>query len=416
LLSSLRDGILPFWSTRALDTECGGYFTEFDGDGRLVDDAHDKYIVTQSRLVWSFSTFARFADDSSDVLALARHGVDFLVDKFLDQSHGGWRWRVSRAGDPIDEAKLTYGQSFALYALAAFARATGETRAHRLAEETFDILCRNAADSAHGGYYENLERNWRLSAGGSAAGDRKSLDIHMHLLEALAELLRLTSDPVHALRLCEVRELIRSRMIDPSTGAGAMQYSLDFEPLPPIVIDRTWIAERPGARALPRAPVNLTSYGHNLELGWLLADADSALGEAGASDVEIERLARHALAHGYDQRYGGVYREGPADGSAIDRDKEFWQNAEAMVGFLEAHRITGDEAFLDAFEGTWAFAHTHLVHPDFGEWRIRTTETGEVVVGDLGNAWKNAYHTGRAALECVRRLDALLGASPGDGR
>ena len=108
-------------------------------------------------------------------------------------------------------------------------------------------MCRNAADSAHGGYYENLERNWRLSAGGSAAGDRKSLDIHMHLLEALAELLRLTSDPVHALRLCEVRELIRSRMIDPSTGAGGMQYSLDFEPLPPIVIDRTWIAERPGA-------------------------------------------------------------------------------------------------------------------------------------------------------------------------
>src|SRR5207245_546749 len=126
--------------------------------------------------------------------------------------------------------------------------------------------------------------------------------------------------PRHAGRLEQVRELIRTRMIDPATGAGGTQYSVDFTPLAPIVINRTWIAERPGQPPPPAAPVNLTSYGHNLELGWLLAEADAALGEPGASDAVIERLARHVLANGYDRHHGGVYREGPADGDATDRD------------------------------------------------------------------------------------------------
>lgn len=407
LLAGLRDGILPFWRERAVDADYGGYLTEFDADGRVRPGGHDKYLVTQARLVWSFSTFAALADDPDGVLDLAHHGVDFLVEKFLDSTYGGWRWRVSRSGEPVDEAKLVYGQCFALYALAAYARVSGEDRARTLCETTFDVLRTYAADHERGGYFENLERDWRV------AGDRKSLDIHLHVLEAFTELVRLTGAPVHAKRLREVRDLIRARMVDPGSGAGGAQYSLAFRPLPPIAIDRTWIAERPGAEPGPPGPANLTCYGHNLELAWLLAEADTALGEQGDSDATVVGLARHALAFGYDHEYGGVFREGPADGDATDQDKEFWQNAEAMVGFLEAHRVTEDEVFLDAFLGTWSFARAHLVHPEFGEWRIRTTRTGDVVVGDLGNAWKNAYHTGRAALESAHRIEALLGAPAG---
>lgn len=412
LLTGLIEGILPFWRARALDRKAGGYFTEFDGEGRLVPGKHDKYLVTQTRLLWCFSTLASVTDDPKSDLELARHGMDFLVDRFLDPVYGGWRWRTSHAGEPIDDAKLVFGQSFALYAIATYARTSGDDRARRLAGATFDLLHRNAADTIRGGYYENLDRNWRPAATGSAAGDRKSLDIHMHLLEAFTELVRLTSDAVHARRLREVREVICTRMVDAVTGAGGSQYSLEFRPLQPIAIDRTWVAERPKAGSGLPTPVNLTSYGHNLELAWLLAEADTALGESGESDPTISALARHALQRGYDSINGGVYREGPADGEASDRDKEFWQNSEALVGFLEAFRVTGEEAFLDAFLGTWSFARAHLVHPKFGEWRIRTTEDGEVVVGDLGNAWKNAYHTGRAALESVRRLEAILGGTP----
>jgi mannobiose 2-epimerase len=409
ILEGLRNGILPFWRERAIDAEHGGYYTEFDANGERAPGPNEKLIVTQTRLVWCFSTFASVADDRDAVLALARHGVDCLADQFWDDVHGGFRWKVSRSGEPLDDGKLVFGQEFALYALSAYARATGEERARQLAEWTFDLLQRNAADTARGGYYENLEADWTPAGGGSAAGDRKSLDIHMHLLEAFTDLLLLTDDPIHAQRLREVRSLICDRMVDPDTGAGGHQYSLDFRPIAPITIDRTWIAERPGSEERDPPPDDLTSFGHNLELAWLLAEADEALGEPAASDETIAALATHALDHGYDTVNGGVFREGTAKGDVTDRDKEFWQNSEALVGFLEGYRVTQDDAFLDAFLGTWRFAKTHMVHPTFGEWCVRTTETGDVVVGDLGNPWKNAYHTGRAALESARRIDAIVG-------
>src|SRR5262249_6922167 len=149
-------------------------------------------------------------------------------------------------------------------------------------------------------------------------------------------------------------------------------------------------------------------YGHSLELAWLLGQADALIGDEGASDACIASLTRHALRHGYDHENGGVYRHGPSRVGATDTEKLFWVNAEALVGFLEGHRVTGDDVFLDAFIGTWDFARNHLVHPTLGEWRTRVTARGDVIDDHLGSPWKAGYHTGRAALESVKRLDALL--------
>jgi mannobiose 2-epimerase len=410
LLTTLRDGILPFWAERALDERHGGYLTDFDGNGELRPGRHDKYLNTQARLVWCFSELSEVASNPAPLLDLAAKGMEFLRARLLDPEHGGWHWKVARDGGVVDPAKLIYGESFALYGVAAFARRTGDPEARRLAIESFDRIHAAAADTLHGGYFENLRADWTPAGAGAEAGDRKSLDSHMHLLESFTELVRLTGSEIHRRRLRAVRTLIVERMIDLETGAGGNQYDLEFRPLLPIVIPKTWIAERNAEEGVePEASdVVTTCYGHNLELGWLLGAADGALGEAGASDAVIASLARHALAHGNDPECGGVYREGPPGGTASDTDKEFWQNAESLVGWLEAYRVSRHPAYLDAFLGTWRFARDHLVHPRFGEWRVRTDREGRMLDDDLGNPWKVAYHTGRGALESIRRLDALL--------
>ncbi len=411
LLATLRDGILPFWAERALDDRYGGYLTDFDESGELRPGRCDKYLNTQARLLWCFSELSEIVPDPAPFLGLAASGMEFLRERLLDQEHGGWYWKVARDGRVVDPAKLIYGESFALYGIAAFTRRTGDAEATRLAIETFDRIHAAAADTLHGGYLENLGADWTPAGPGAEAGDRKSLDSHMHLLESFTELVRLTGSAVHQQRLRAVRTLIVERMIDLETGAGGNQYDLEFQPVVPIVIPKTWIAERNaeiGIEPEP-SPIVTTCYGHNLELGWLLGAADRALGEEGASDAVISSLASHALAHGYDTEHGGVYREGPPGGAASDTDKEFWQNAESLVGWLEAYRVSRDPAYLDAFLGTWRFARDHLVHPRFGEWRVRTDRAGRMLDGDLGNPWKVAYHTGRGALESIRRLDVLLG-------
>ncbi len=425
----LTEGIVPFWLARAIDAECGGYHADFDGDGRPIPGPGDKYIVAQARLLWAFSRFARSdLGDSARLEEAARHGFAFLAEHFRDERRGGWNWRVDRAGHVVDGAKLMYGQSFALYAVSEYAIATGDPAARALAEATFDDLVARAVDGRYGGYRENFDADWLPAAGGSAAGDRKSLDIHLHLLEAFTRLTQLTGSELHARRLAEVRDVIMGHMIDAESGAGGTQYDLAFNPLPPIVIDRTWVAERPAetaetAETAERAPgadagapaaeparvVGETSYAHNLEFGWLLALADDVLGESGAHSAEIVRFGEHALRWGTDPEYGGVYRDGPFRGPASDTDKEFWQNAEAMPGFLQTYASGGDPRFLEAFLGVWGFVRRHLINPAVGEWYTRTTRAGDLLAGDIGGPWKVCYHSGRATLEAIRRLDAILG-------
>ena len=343
-------------------------------------------------------------------MALARQGFDFIRAHFRDASRGGWYWKVRADGAPIDQGKVVYGQSFAIYALAEFARATGSAEAARLASQTFDLLQIHTADTRHGGYRENLETDWTPSAPGFHAGDRKSLDTHLHLLESFTGLFELTGRELHRRKLVEVAELIRDRMIDPASGCGRNQFDVAFNPVPAIAIRRTWNAERQGAA--PAKPTDTTSYGHNLELAWLLRRAISVAGEDPAPwQPVLRRLVDHAIAHGIDWRRGGVFRDGTAGGGPLVREKEFWQNAEALVGLIDAHQSFGDERYAAAFLNVWSFAQQYFVAP-CGEWRVLLGRTGSVIDGHVGNDWKVAYHTGRALLECVERLEGIGGEHP----
>lgn len=408
LARHLHEGIMPFWTERGVDTTYGGYLTCFDAEGNLDARDTDKYIVTQTRMIWGFSLFHTLDPDNERYPAYARQGVDFFIDHFWDEAHGGWAWRVARDGTLLDNGKVVYGQSFAIYALAQYTLSTGDPRGLDYACRTFDLLQRYCADVARGGYYENLEPDWTPSAGGSHAGDRKSLDIHMHLMEGFTTLAAASGESVHQRRLREVIDVILTHMVDWEHGCGGNQYDLQFHPLPAIAIRRTFNAERDGEAV--EEPVDSTSYGHNVELAWLLLRAAEVLGEPPEAYADaVNPLVDHALRYGLDEAYGGVYRDGPHDGPALVKDKEFWQNAEALVGFLDAYRLTGDPTYVEAFELTWGFVRDHMINETVGEWRTLLTREGEPLVADLGTPWKACYHSGRAVHEAIRRIDWIVG-------
>lgn len=403
----LTAGIIPFWAARGVDREYGGYLTCFDSAGRLDEKDTDKYIVTQTRMIWGFSLFHQLLPDDPSHREAAAQGVDFFIRHFWDKRYGGWHWKVRRDGSLLDDGKVVYGQSFAIYALATYTLATGDPRGLDYACHTFDLLQRYCADVARGGYYENLEPDWSLSPGGFCAGDRKSLDIHMHLMECFTVLAQASGEEIHRRRLQEVIDVILTHMIHPDSGCGRNQFALDFTPLPAIAIRRTWNAEREGAAI--ESPLDSTSYGHNVELAWLLVRAGEVLGKPRDAYLDvIRRLVDHALRYGLDTTYGGIYRDGPHEGPALVRDKEFWQNAEALVGFLDAYEITRDPRYLTAFEEVWAFADRYMINHDLGEWMTLVSESGEPLVTGIGNPWKACYHSGRSIYEAIRRLDMLL--------
>jgi len=386
LLEHLETGIIPFWLDRCIDHEFGGFLTDFDQDGRHLG-TEEKYLNTQSRLIWWFSRLVLRYPERAELSKIAGSGVDFLISRLWDNEYGGWYWKVKRDGSRLVDAKLAYGQSFAIYALSQYYIATGDARALDYASRTFDMLSKYCSDNLHGGYYENLENDWQLAPDGFCGGDRKSLDIHMHLMESFTLLYQASGEELHRRKLIEVTDLIVKHMIDSVTGCGRNQFDRAFNAIPAISIRHTWNAEREGET--PEVPVDSTSYGHNVELAWLMHRAVKTANIDLSSYIDIiKRLVAHALDHGVDWEFGGVYRDGIANAGAVVLEKEFWQNAEAIFGFLNAYKLFDDQRCFEAFEKVWAFVNEYMINSNFGEWRTLLSRDGTAIDPNIGNPWK----------------------------
>ena len=409
----LEGGIIPFWLKNGIDLEYGGYLTCFDENGKPSGDTN-KYIVTQTRMIWGMSAFYRKYPQNLALLEAARQGVDFFIKYFWDNENGGWYWKVKQDGTLLDDGKVVYGQSFAIYVLSEYTLATGDPRGLEYAEKTFDLLQKYCVDSYHGGYFENLEPDWTLSEAGFAAGDRKSLDIHMHMMEAFTTLAECSGKEIHRRKLSEVVQVILNRMIQKNSGCGLNQFDIAFNPIPAINIRRTWNAERATGETVA-TPTDTTSYGHNVELAWLLNRSMEVLGKhEDYSEKVIRKLVNHAILYGLDHELGGVYRDGLHEGEVLVKDKEWWQNCEVLVGFLDAFEQFDEEKYYEAFEKTWEFDKKYLINADIGEWRQLVNKQGQVLTGDIGNSWKAIYHSGRAMLECKQRLERMIDEDNGD--
>ena len=104
---------------------------------------------------------------------------------------------------------------------------------------------------------------------------------------------------MHKLKLMQVVDLICDKLIDKATGCGLNQFDLAFNSLPAISIKRTWNGERLGEQ--PADPVDTTSYGHNVELEYLMQMALKTAKAGGPKYEAIhKRLLDHAVKHGVD--------------------------------------------------------------------------------------------------------------------
>ena len=307
----------------------------------------------------------------------------------------------------MDAAKLTYGLGFAVYALSEYAKTYEDRKVLDIACETFDLIHKYACDTRYGGYYENMENDWSI-ASTMNGGDRKSLDIHMHILESFTTLSETTKEEIHRRRLKEVLDLIMDHMINHEHGYGYSQFDTAFQLVPSRSIPRTWNAER-GNILADSLPDRITSYGHNVELSWLANHAISVLGiDSKTYKPVLIKLLNHCLEHGYDYEFGGLYRDGVGNEGVLVADKEWWQNFEALVGFSNGYLITGNSDYLGAFKGTWDFCKQYFLDFNLGESKELLSKNGAVKIGNLGNPWKGIYHTGRALAESIKRIEAIM--------
>ncbi|HHH75908.1 MAG TPA: N-acylglucosamine 2-epimerase, partial [Phycisphaerae bacterium] len=220
----LTTELLPFWLDRCRDDEGGGFLTHFDGEGNPSGET-EKSLIAQARTVYTMASAHRAGYGGGRCGEFASHGVDFLLEKMWDDSAGGFFWMTDQAGKVTMDKKIVYGQSFAIYALSEYTLATGDRRGVDYAQRTFDLLQKHAVDTLHGGYYEMFDRDWQLAGPGPEGGDRKTLDVHMHLMEAFTTLYECTGSSLHRRKLLEDISIITDKILHPDCGTGIPQFS-----------------------------------------------------------------------------------------------------------------------------------------------------------------------------------------------
>ena len=383
--SEWRDNIAVFWLRYAPDEKHGGFHGWITNDLR-IDEQAEKGIILNSRILWTFAhAYKLYKND--EFRSFAHRAFNYLTDHFIDREYGGVFWTVDYQGQPLDMKKRPYAQAFALYGLTEFYLATGEAKALAEARAIFDLLENRTRDHVNEGYFETFERDWTLAEDQRLSDvdqdEKKSMNTHLHVLEAYAALARATNDGGVKERLRAVITLFLDRIIHPE------QFYLQ------MFFDEMWTCKS-----------DHISFGHDIEGSWLLCEAAEVLADAELL-AQVRgvswKMAQSVHDRGLDAD-GSLLYEADA-GGIIDDEKHWWTQTEAVVGFVNAYELSGQEHFLLAALRVWEFISRNIIDKQNGEWFWKTSRSG---VPDLEmpklSQWKCPYHNGRMCFEIGHRL------------
>jgi mannobiose 2-epimerase len=387
----LKTSIVDFYLPACVDQSNGGYLESLR-DGKFAPTG-EKFLTMQARQLWFFSTLAGAGIEKDAALAAAKSGFTFLEGKMRDREHGGYYSKVTDDGRPKDTRKHVYLNSFALYGLVAYHRATGDADALAAAKDLFRVLEEKAHDHSNGGYVEFFTADWRPITDPKAPGyvgaiGTKTYNTHLHLLESFTDLYPAWPNNLTRRRLGELLVINTTTVRHPDFFCNIDGWHPDWR--------------------MVRTPANLrASYGHDVECAWLVVEAARAL------DLPLptlrgwaDALVGYSLKHGYDRTHGGFFYTGPLGKPADDMRKEWWVEAEALVSMLEMYRLTGKREYYDVFAQTLDFVAKHQVAAE-GSWWATCSADGTPRGRQRSSPWHGAYHNGRAMMRCATLLEQL---------
>lgn len=386
----LQHNIHPYWPKYAMDLENGGFWGSLSYDNIPVPDAV-KGVVMHGRFAWFYSMCYRKYRNSVS-MQMATHAVRFIEDALLDREYGGVYWQAKADGSPFDQRKHFYGIAFALYGLSGFACISEERYFYlSLCETLFNNLQEYGRDPVYGGYFEARSRKWsklddtRLSP--KDLNCAKSMNTNLHVLEALSSYYRLNPSRMLAEAIHELVLVTVTHILDPETGHLGLYF------------DENWNSQ-----------MDIVSYGHDIEASWLLWEAAEIIHDKELMDhirPHVMKIADITCREAFRSSLGGVINE--LHGRELDTDLVWWVQAEAVVGFLNAYQLSGEQKYLDCAVQVWAVIQNHLIDHNYGEWLSIVRDDGVADLNeDKGGIWKTPYHNGRACLEIMSRVDRLL--------
>ena len=385
--NELTDNILNYWVKEVYDPQRKMFYGRVTNDGKKFPEAPLSAVFT-TRIMWTFSAAWRYFP-TAIYKKMADEAFRILQESFWDPVNGGIYWSVSPDGKPIDTKKQFYAEAFFIYALSEYYQAFRNETAKQIAVSMFMLMEKYAFDSEHGGYFEAKTAEWEqtddLRLSPKESDVKKSMNTHLHILEAYTNLYRIHKTEETQNKLHHLIRIFLDKIIDPET----YHFHLFF--------DADWTVRS-----------DIDSYGHDIEGSWLLCEAAEVLGDKKLIE-EVEevalKMAEVTKKEGLNKN-GGLYYE--KTGEHLQKQFDWWPQAESVVGFFNAWQLSGDDKYLEVSKASWEFIQKYIIDTENGEWFWGVSTDLKPLPNDKVNGWKAPYHNGRMCMEMMRRIDSEM--------
>jgi len=217
--AELTKNILPFWSTKMVDEANGGFYGRIDGKGTLYPQA-EKGCIMNARILWTFASAYRVLRNP-EYLKYASRAKDYLLQNFIDNEYKGVYWLLDYKGNVANSRKQIYAQGFAIYGLTEYYRAVEDEESLQNAIEIYNQIEKYSFDKELLGYFEAFTREWgelediRLSE--RDANEKKTMNTHLHVLEAYTNLYRVWKDDGLKKQLRSLIEVFADKIVNRQT-------------------------------------------------------------------------------------------------------------------------------------------------------------------------------------------------------
>jgi mannobiose 2-epimerase len=307
-----------------------------------------------------------------------------MKTSLTDPEFGGLYWSVDYQGNRLDDRKQIYAQAFGIYGMSEYYRITKDEKALGLALDWYRLIEKYSRDPIHGGYIDAFARDWsflgdkRLSAKDENAS--KTMNTHLHIVEAYANLYEVWPSQSLKTAIMHLLQIFDEKIINHRNHHLGLFFTDEW-----------------------KMDSSVISYGHDIEAGWLLQSCAESI-----HDTEYIQTARRnaetitlAAMEGLDEDGGLWYEYNSVTGKKIF-EKHWWSQAEAMIGFCNAWRITGNVLYKNALIKSWQFIRNNILDKSQGEWLWGVDQGGRVMPGqDKIGIWKCPYHNTRACLKIL---------------
>lgn len=380
------NSILNYWSENSTDKINSGFIGKIDFNENKIYNA-EKGAVMYARILWTFSASYEITQ-KAEHKELAKYAYENILSSFYDVDFGGVFWSLHPNGTPKDTKKQIYAIAFVLYGFSEYYKISKDAEVLQLAIKLYQEIQRYSYDPFKKGYFEAFTQDWQeiedLRLSEKDVNEKKTMNTHLHIIEAYANLYKVWKDDSLLQNIVELLEVFETYFINKES------YHLR------LFFNENWKEKQ-----------DAISYGHDIEAAWLLLDC----AEITENKALINRYKLYAVKisdatiEGIDED-GGLWYELELENNKLVKEKHWWPQAELLIGFYNSYQLTGSDKYLQIVTKNWDFIKRFIKDSENGEWSWGVYENYKKIEKDKAGFWKCPYHTTRACMEIIKRIDA----------